>query len=81
MTDELGRQDAKCTLEIMDHSIQDGLKVTIFWAEENMPSVCGPADVVVIRNIKVSNHAILFLFLTLTFSGPDVEWTCVALST
>jgi hypothetical protein len=32
-----------------------GFKVYIFWREEeNMPKVCGAADVVLIRNFKVS---------------------------
>jgi hypothetical protein len=49
-------QDAKYTLEIMDHSIQyetHGLKVVIFRPMEEMPRLSGVADVVLIRNAKV----------------------------
>ncbi len=75
--------DTKCTLEIMDHSIRyesHGLKVAIFWPEENMPSVSGAADVALIRNIKVSNHITFYLFFILTYLGPDSERSYIALS-
>lgn len=46
----------KCTIEIMDHSVQNesyGLQVSFFWPEEKMPTISGPADVVLLRNVKV----------------------------
>ncbi|KAH6723885.1 hypothetical protein BKA61DRAFT_587294 [Leptodontidium sp. MPI-SDFR-AT-0119] len=47
--------DHKCTIELMDHSIQNesyGIQVTIFWPEEKMPQISGPGDVVLLRNVK-----------------------------
>jgi hypothetical protein len=81
MTDGLESPDSKCTLEIMDYSSRyesRGLKVTIFWPEGNMPSVSGVADVVIIRNIKVSSRGIFFLLFIHIYSGPDVECRRIA---
>ncbi|KAG4441391.1 hypothetical protein IFR05_003148 [Cadophora sp. M221] len=47
--------DYKCTIELMDHSIQNesyGIRLSIFWPEEKMPRISGPGDVVLLRNVK-----------------------------
>jgi hypothetical protein len=65
----------------MDHSIRYdsfGFKVVIFWPEEHMPSVSGVADVVLIRNIKVSDNVLFSLFFILTHLGPDAGRSYIA---
>ncbi|KAK0124218.1 hypothetical protein ONS95_009195 [Cadophora gregata] len=51
--------DFKCTLELIDHSIQDesyGIQISFFWPEENMPTISGPADIVLLRNVRAQMY-------------------------
>ncbi|KAH7418995.1 hypothetical protein BKA64DRAFT_649839 [Cadophora sp. MPI-SDFR-AT-0126] len=51
--------DFKCTIEIMDYSVQNetcGIQVTFFWPEDKMPIISGPADIVLLRNIKAQMY-------------------------
>ncbi|KAH7343028.1 hypothetical protein BKA65DRAFT_596046 [Rhexocercosporidium sp. MPI-PUGE-AT-0058] len=45
----------KCTIELIDRSIQNeghGIEASIFWDMEKMPRISGPGDVVLLRNVK-----------------------------
>lgn len=57
----------KCEIEIMDFSIRQetyGLKINIFWPEEEkMPEISGAADVVIIRNARVRRPSHLFYLI------------------
>ncbi|KAL2075292.1 hypothetical protein VTL71DRAFT_235 [Oculimacula yallundae] len=51
--------DSKCSIELMDHSIQNdsyGIKVAVFRPREQMPRIAGPGDVVLLRNIKAQMY-------------------------
>lgn len=49
----------KCTIEIIDYSVQSesyGIHISFFWPEEKMPTISGPADVVLLRNVKAQMY-------------------------
>lgn len=59
----------------MDASVAtetSGLKVTIFWPEENMPHRADRAEVVVVRKAKVVLFSILYSVI-FTLLGPSIQ--------
>ncbi|CZS94473.1 uncharacterized protein RCO7_10094 [Rhynchosporium graminicola] len=59
--------DFKCTIELIDHSIQHenyGIKFVIFWPEQAMPRISGPGDVVLLRNVKAQMYSGTVSFIT-----------------
>ncbi|KAI6715797.1 hypothetical protein PZA11_006100 [Diplocarpon coronariae] len=83
---ETSRGDFKCTLEIMDASIQNythGIKFSIFWPVNHMPIISESGSIVLIRNAKVQMYIGSISLLThwstqvhvlRSLKTSDVQW-------
>ncbi|KAK2627220.1 hypothetical protein QTJ16_003186 [Diplocarpon rosae] len=78
--------DFKCTLELMDPSIQHeihGIKFNIFWPENHMPIISNSGSIVLVRNVKVQmyngnisllTHWSTQVYVLQSLTTSDVQW-------
>ena len=72
--------DWMCTFSIADHTFgqyDNGLKVRIFRPEPELPKLYGTGDVVVLRNIKITEWS----GMTIAFASHATTWTVFPAST